>query len=412
MRSTDINKFTVFLERYWIPLGVLFLFCGMFLHPSRGSFKTLVGIGVILPALLHLLLHWNTAVKSYFSPAVFIFYAALLYVAASVLWGDGDLISYARRVAKITLVGYAVYILYSRQRALFYRLSVVAVIVAAIICLFWLVDYYCFLNHPYNARFLSGRVDSFEIYQKGYYGGFYNPLLLGHVLVFLFVLGVNLIVVVELRLSHWLRASLVVSCLVLFVMLILSQARLSLILAILVVIFWAWHRLRWKSIYIFIFMAAVIQLFLYFYGDFLLGRGLSYRPEIWQQSWAMIQESWLFGYGMGSELKIAIVKNHDLSDTHNIYLAILYYSGFTGLLLVAVAIVLVVFDIWKHRQFNFWFYSWFMLLCLGGMVDGGGLLARPGEHWFNLVLPAIFLLALSRAESRVKHNKDSLEFST
>ena len=143
-------------------------------------------------------------------------------------------------------------------------------------------------------------------------------------------------------------------------------------------------------------------------------RGVSYRLDIWIESWDLIQKNFWFGAGLGSELIVNpswLVKEHIWSDTHNLFLAIWYYSGLFGVLLLSFFGISVLTKIYKNgsilSRVNVWVLAWLTFIVIESMTDGDGLLSRPNEHWFSFYIPIMFVLAQMATKGYSENNVSS-----
>jgi O-antigen ligase len=199
--------------------------------------------------------------------------------------------------------------------------------------------------------------------------------------------------------SHYLKAGLICAGVIFMALLLAAQTRMAWITIIVV----------YGSAAIFIFgrkglllttialLISTLALFYFELDTIVLKRGLSYRPTIWLSTLRQMTDHWINGHGMGSPLEIITPKYH-WYDAHNIYLAVLFHSGILGLLLLFIALYKTVVDARKKLKLPAWFVLYFIYVLLSGMADGGGLLSRPNAHWFNLVIPLMFLLTYSRLQ--------------
>ena len=383
---------------YWLATGFVVLLVGLYLLPSRNTYRAFFYVLFLLPSFILFLTNIRTLGRNYFKREIIVFSAFLFYLAFSSLWGDSlDLQRNIRRVLVILIAGYGVFYFMLVYERLFYVSSCVAIFLVAVIGAFWLVDFYGFMGNKLSLRFFSGGMDYFRLYELRHYGGFYNPLLFSHTVTFFLTLLVGLFYLGGVN-NFYVKFGLVCSGLIFLMLLLAAQTRMAWVVvasvyAVAVTIKW-----KYKGVIVTAVILGVLGFLLFQLDHVVVNRGLSYRPEIWMGTLSQMSGAWLFGHGMGAHLDVGIAgTNHHWSDTHNIYLAILYYSGIAGLLMLFVVVLKLVIGFYRNSAMSPWVILWLTYVTLSGMTDGGGVLSRLNEHWFNLVIPILFLLAQSRA---------------
>lgn len=124
------------------------------------------------------------------------------------------------------------------------------------------------------------------------------------------------------------------------------------------------------------------------YGDELLRRSTSFRPEIWSATLLLLAESWLFGAGITADSTLywqGLVFEHP----HSIYFSTLFYGGAVGLVLLLGLIVLSVMRLVKARGDAFAAGA-LALLAFGAVtlaVDGNRVLEKMDFVWLAFWLP-------------------------
>ncbi len=387
------------LEKYILPFGLFVLLLRLYLFPSRNAYKTSVYLAFILPSLVYLLLYGRQLAKTYFSGSALLFLLTTLLIALSTLWGDtAEFADSLKRATLVAIAGFGIFVCVARQPELFKQLLAAAVLVVSFISLVWIADYYFLLDFSLDRRFLASVVSSIGFYEKDHYAGFYNPLLFGHVQGFFCVVA---LVVVNWELSST-RGKLLygIAVMPLFALLILAQARTSLgavfvcLLCCMVIRGWSSYRARVAG-GVLLFIMAVSTFILW---DFLSKRGLSYRPYIWEQSWGMIQEAFWFGHGWGGTILIEFPNKAGRywNDTHNLFLAIWYFSGFVAVGLFVAFVIQSLYESNTIEVASPWYWVLMCYVFVENMTDGGGLVSRPNEHWFAWYLPCLLIAAYGR----------------
>ncbi|WP_425929176.1 O-antigen ligase family protein [Pseudomonas sp. NyZ201] len=136
-----------------------------------------------------------------------------------------------------------------------------------------------------------------------------------------------------------------------------------------------------------------------FAPDMMIGRGDSYRFEIWHFALSQILQHPWTGQGYDAPFSIHLI-GYNLSETHNFALGVLYDLGVIGFLPWASMIAAGLYTGWRHRsQQLFVLASTLLVFGIGaGLTEGGGIMSRPKEHWFLLWIPLALLAALSIAQ--------------
>jgi O-antigen ligase len=391
------NKVKGFIERYWLGFGLFTLLSGMYLFPSRNAYKTGFYLSLLLPVLILLVWGGWYKLRAFFRTTTWLWVAVYGYFVLSSLWGDpGELLTYAKHALMTLLAALAVFWVFTDQDW-FDRICIAAIVVVATVSSLWMVDYYLLLDHPFVMRFMSGAVDFLRLYDSEDYATFYNPLLLSHTLVFFIALTIQQYFrrSDQQRVCQWVLALCSVP---LILLLIFAQTRSAWGTAAVVLVFnllWYW---RWRGVLVLVVLAMITGIALVMGEEVVLRRGLSFRPEIWQQSLTLIMDSPVWGRGMGAELAIYIEPaQRTFFDAHNFLLESFYFGGLTGLGLWLACLVFVARDGVLSGADLGWVGTWLLVFIVGGMADGGGMLARPNERWFHIVLPLIFVLSAVRA---------------
>lgn len=395
---SNINSNAVKLYVACLAAGITCLLTGMFFLGS-GPYKTLVYGSFVVPTALFMLFNWRQVLCEYTQGAACWVFIALVFVAFSALWSSGD-IDFSKAIRRCILYwvsGFGIFYLYHYYRSLFVSVLVFASVIAAFMTLLWMIDYYFIVDQVIGQRFMNGKMDYFDLYQGRGYGALHNPLLFSHLLV------CYLVVAIMLFASGWFLSSvqkrlLVVTSTVFVIALLASQTRMALGLFAFVCAYSLIWRYKFKGIVIVAVALAIITVLVMTVGESLLERGLSYRLDIWKAVLAQLAERPLLGFGYGTDVVISPGGiGYTWYDTHNIYLAILYYSGYLGLSLVILAFAFLYRESKSLGESRYLFNLWFIVLIFGGFTDGDGLLSRPSEHWFNLVLPCLLMIAIIRS---------------
>ena len=133
--------------------------------------------------------------------------------------------------------------------------------------------------------------------------------------------------------------------------------------------------------------------------DVLVERGVSYRVEIWQQTWPIVRDNFWGGIGLGTPLNVSYGNSLVAPHAHNLYLDLLARSGVFGLLLFLPVVVLVArrcFTACKNEQVYLAMVLFF-LLCM--LTDVHKPINSPSAVFVIFWLPLTALLVTVYATS-------------
>jgi O-antigen ligase len=197
--------------------------------------------------------------------------------------------------------------------------------------------------------------------------------------------------------GRWLRIlhALTIVVLTLFVLMTFSRsAWLALIATQAAMLLGARHRhIRWRAAAMLLVAAVIIALGGW---QYMRERGLSYRPQIFQQSFALFaQHPWL-GLGMGSRYSIQVGDQVWL-HSHNLLSHLAIMLGLPGLLLWMALWLAVGWRAWRYRHvvlgrvlLALWIYA-----SVAWQFDAPMLLRRPDVEWLLGWLPLAMSMGLA-----------------
>ncbi len=143
-------------------------------------------------------------------------------------------------------------------------------------------------------------------------------------------------------------------------------------------------------------------LLLIFYPEFILSRGLSWRPAIWMSTLDSIGSAPFFGHGITNKVTPVVVFDHgqgviqQFRHPHNMALSVIYFLGLFGFVFwVALWAPGVLARIWVRPEKQ---QDGYMLIPLlvglaALMFDGGDPLSPFHFDWFCFWVPAMLLLS-------------------
>lgn len=370
------------LIRHVLPLGWLALLTGLFWIWERPLYPKLYYALIAAPTLIALLLQPALLKGLLRNPLIATALLFTSYTALTLAWSDTDN-SHAslgkRPIYVLMLFMGAGFLAIKYSHKLFATLKFAAVI--ATLCSLISLAHYLYTHHEVlrHTRFTG-------------YGALYNPLLSAHIYGFFAALWLA----IWLTGRHPLSPLPVLSLLILG-MLILSTGSRTPLMALAVTLLWlgAAHPNRRSLTAIAVAVGFAVGLWL-LYPEALTQRGLSQRPEIWQQSLQIASEKPWFGHGYDHQLVIRIASSEfSFYDPHNIELAVLLSGGLFGLALWLALYATALIYAWRNRHDVFVLVA-SALLVFGfsaGLTEGRDFLSRPKEHWFLIWIPLALLAA-------------------
>ena len=378
------------IQEWWIPAGLLVFLTVPFWAPTGNRMKTIVYLFCLLPAFILLI-----DIKSLYGYLRNNFDFALLtvilvYLAVSSTWQDEpDRYNYFKFMTYIFLFiyGLAVHLKVSEEVVTkLLLLGVVGCSIGALVTLIMVVQ-----GQP-GVVTAGGRIVGYEPLK--------NPLLTGNLFGVYCTLLLGWFITDKNRARHW-PIALVLGVPIFIVM--LGTGSRSPLLAFLVASGVIAMRVGGRrSLYFWLCVAGLLLVVSAFFWELLGSRGLSYRPELWRKTIELcMQRPWL-GYGAGTDIVLQANDGEMFNDTHNIPLAVWYYAGFPALIMWFWLYAVLGFKLFRAS-------SDLTLIVLGLLVygfttslfEGGGLLKRPAEFWYQVWLPiALAFMSLNACQGK------------
>lgn len=367
------------ISQYWLPLGYVFLLTGPLWLPGMSLYTKFYYGFFAFPALIGLILHPKLSKQLLREPIVVCFLLFALWLILSLTWGapDNNLASLAKRPLYVFMLFVGCAIIAHRDEQLLLRalgISAVVITISAIVSLIQFMP-----NATTGARLIGT-------------GALRNPLLSSHVFGFFCAYWLALWATHPSR-YNWIAA---VLALPLLVALIETGSRTPL-LAIFAVALWLMLISGKKGIYVFAAISLSGAVIYFIAPNIIMERGLSYRPQIWQQALSYAQDSLWIGHGYESEFIFKIPGLIELEDPHNVELAVLLHLGLVGLALWFAMYAALLRKTWQLRN-NKAIQLVSALACYGvfaGLTEGSSFLSRPNENWFLTWIPVALFAALS-----------------
>ncbi|WP_439860727.1 O-antigen ligase family protein [Pseudomonas sp. MBLB4136] len=371
----------MFICNWLLPVGLLSLLIGLPLLPDRSVYHKLFYALIAAPTLVALCVRPRELGQLLREPIIGVFLAYAAWALLSIAWSDTDasIGSLLKRPLYILMLLAGCCMLAQQSQQRFARSILIAAVVILPISLYSLGDFVT--DWGPGARLVgTGALD--------------NPLLSSHLFGFFCTLWLGLAMSLP-RQQGWLA---VLPVLVLAAMLLATGSRTPILAATLA---GAWLVLAYwnkRSIALTLFGLVALLALLLLYPEALLSRGTSYRLELWQDAFGKIsQRPWL-GFGLDASLEIQLPGlSVPLSEPHGFAISVLYYTGIVGLCLWLAMHLAALRQCWVNRG-NYLFIVAGALMVYGiggGLTEGGGILARPKEHWFLTWIPLALIAALS-----------------
>lgn len=380
--------------RYLLPLGVFVLLAGLPLLPDRSIYHKLY-YGLICVPVLFMAITRPATLRPLVREPIFLAFTVLIaWIWLSIGWTDASdsWTSLAKWPLYVILLFVAFTLLQRHAMSRFFNTVDAAAILVCVCTLYALVDSAEIL--PTHFRLIGT-------------GALTNPLLSSHLFGFFTVFW---LVVTVMRSSRPYSFALSSAATAVMLCAVLASGSRTPLVALTSASLWLCilrpNRQAVALIAIIIVGAAALVTFV---PELLLDRGLSYRPEIWQQAIGLIEQAPWIGHGYNSPIAISIESlGMTFSEPHNFALNVLHDIGLIGFLPWCLMQALTLWTGWRNRHdWRFVLASaWMMYGIWAAMTEGGSILSRPKEHWFLLWIPLATMASLSAvkraSEARIR----------
>ncbi|MFD2643832.1 bifunctional O-antigen ligase/aminoglycoside phosphotransferase family protein [Pseudomonas japonica] len=377
------NRLFDFICLWILPIGYFLLLSALFFLPERSLHHKLFYLLFSIPTLIALLARPSDLRGFIREPIVILFTLFAVYAAISIAWSPSEsgASSLIKRPLHTFMLFAGCYLLVRYRpetlNAIFLGAAVLALFASA--------------RSIYS--FASTYVEGLRLIGSG---ALDNPLLSSHLFGFFATYWLCMCIG-----SKNLR-TLLLSLAALSIMLtaVLATGSRTPLVALTIAVGWvALLRADKRSIPLLLAIPTVAIALLLIAPEMIMGRGESYRFEIWQISWNLILEHPLFGHGYDAPMSVDLGIGYILSEPHNFALGVLHNLGIVGFLPWLGMIAYGLYSGWKHRkEAPFVLASALLAFGIGaGLTEGGGILSRPKEHWFLLWIPLALIAALNIA---------------
>jgi O-antigen ligase len=378
-----IWRVETFLCSYWLPVGFFVLMSGLFAAPNAHVYKVWMPYVLLLPCLLCMLTFrgYGALLRQY--PALGLVTLYLLYWVFNARGSEDGALEYLHWSIYIFVFLFGVGVCMRISVPRFNQLLAAVCVFAGAAALYAIAR---------DAPLIFVRDTEYRL--TGY-GTLYNPLRSGNLwgcfALMAFWCG---FVLTRLRWMMWIASA------ICFAAIVFTGSRsplLALAAVALLVVFSDLKKQKQMLALALVVLAGGVTLAL-FWGS-LSVRGWSLRPQIWWQALQYCRAHIWLGAGIGNELQVQLSSGKIYYDTHNVFLATLYYGGFAGLILFLSVFVGSFWLSWRRRK-NHALYYLAAILQLYGLValqfDGGILLGRPSDFWMFYWMPIAIALYASR----------------
>ncbi|MFH6599200.1 O-antigen ligase family protein [Ectopseudomonas khazarica] len=370
-----------FISTWLLPLGYLCLLTSLTWLEDRSLYHKLFYALMAAPALLVLILQPRRCAPLLRDPTFLAFLAYASWALLSIAWSgtEDSAGSLIKRPLYISMLFTACALMVEQNHARFIQVIRVASLLIIPLATYGLVDF--LLHYSSGARLVgTGALD--------------NPLLSSHLFGFFCIIWLGWVMTAPLR-----QSLLALVPLALLLATLLATGSRTPILASALAAGWlilcCWNARSAILVGLgFACLAALLMLF----PESLLNRGTSYRLEIWQLALDKIAVHPWLGHGFDAPLAILVPGiGYWFREPHSFFLGVLYYTGIIGAALWLSMHLLALWTCWKHRSDTYFTIAGALVVYgIGaGLAEGGGILARPKEHWFLTWIPLALVTALN-----------------
>ena len=374
------EKSLTFISSWLLPIGYLALLLGLALVPDRNSYHKLFYLLLALPTLIALILSPTTAVRLLKEPVTIAFLAFSTWALLSLNWSntESSTASLLKRPIYIFIL-FACCTLIAQQSVKRLEISTLIATVGMLVISIYSLATFATTWTPESRLIGPGALD--------------NPLLSSHIFGFFLTIWLGLGVTLP-RHRLWLVAAPII---IATATLLATGSRTPIVAACLAtgwLALCAWSK---RSLGLVLMGVSSILALGLFYPEALLNRGSSYRFELWQAALEKVSNTPWLGKGFDAHLAIKLDDiSYSFSEPHSFAIGVLYYTGIVGLSIWLLMHVTALKHCWQHRKSApFMIAGALLIYGLGaGLIEGGGILSRPKEHWFLTWIPIALIIAL------------------
>ncbi|WP_369988393.1 O-antigen ligase family protein [Pseudomonas xanthosomatis] len=365
-----------------LPAGLFMLLSALFLFPDRSHLHKLYYALFSVPTLIALCLRpreWRVLRE----PLVMLFVVFAGIAIISLGWSDTDerLGSMIKPPLHIFMLFAGMTLLLRHRTEALQPVMLAGALVALLGTLPSLLDYA--MSYKPGLRLVGG-------------GALDNPLLSSHLFGFFSIYWLVLCMSSkDLRVLALSGLALSLMC----AMILATGSRTPLMALTLAAIWLAFLKQDRRSILLLVAVALAGIATVLAFPQMVLGRGDSFRFELWRLTLELIGQHPLLGHGYGAQLSLDPGVGFLLREPHSFPLGTLYNVGVLGFLPWLGMLLLGLYSGWRKRNQPLFVLASSLLLygIAAGLTEGGGILSRPKEHWFLLWIPLAIIAGLNIA---------------
>ena len=376
-----------------VVLGLLLLCAGFFFFPDYGGVGRVFYLLVLLPAVLALL-PWSRGLGD--ARLVCLYLAPVAWLAVSTVWGPGEAEA-GRSLWYLCKPVLFLYGLLIATAAAIERFPGFPVLLLKLLCVVALVTALLSLANYVVVSLENGKWDRM--------GGI---SLRGDVNVTASLYGMTCLFCAW-GLRHWppgwrpLLAACMICC---ASIVLLSRSKVPVLMIGGALLWLLWESrseaaVRTALRVLLLPLLSLLAMAAYFIGVPLLDRpeGYTVRLDLWQQSFAHIEQGGFAGHGLGTDIPLFSLGKPLDSHAHNMLLDTMLYGGWVGGALLCLQLVISAGIAVRVAQGDadyiavaiWWFAGVFFL-----MTNGQQPLVKPHHPWFFFWIPLAMLLARAR----------------
>lgn len=382
LRSRVPNFLESVQARQFLIPGILCLLLGMLL-PSNKLYHQIVGVFLWVPGLVLLWRYRKEA--GHFSGCVMLYAALgfLLWSALSATWSSaGDELRRAKYLLLIALSLWTFMLLGGLPERVWLRLLAGAAALMGVVASYAWMNTYLVQGMPWSFRIAAG-------------GQLDHSILAAQVFGVFMLMFYNLMPQRRLAQCGWL----LVICGFAAYLLFAQSKGIWLAMLVSICLTPLWRRETFYRVMAALSVLAVVVFYL-FAPDVLTQRGMSYRPELFEQGLQLYLSGnkWL-GLGLGEHYLLSVQSlGAEFDHPHNLFLNILIQVGAVGFVLWCLMWGCVALTAWQYRRLKLgsvvmavWVFA-----SLAFLSDGFYVWDKPRDIWFITWIPLGLALVLWR----------------
>ncbi|WP_019339921.1 O-antigen ligase family protein [Stutzerimonas stutzeri] len=368
-----------FIARRWLIVGYVALLTGLFWLGDTSAYTKLYYGLMAAPALIALIVrprYWLIMLRE---PVILAFLALAAWLLLSLSWtsSEDDPSGLAKRPIYVFMMFASCTIIVLKDQRQLLRALRIAAMLASLAALVGL------------AMFLTGAEHDRMIGT----GALSNPLLSSHVFGFFCTYWVA-VWLTDRNCPSWFSIIFTIPLLAA----VLATGSRTPLMAMALTSLWMVALAGRRALYLVAAVIITVISGVVLMPEILLQRGLSFRPELWNDAIRQASDHFWIGHGYGAEFGFDIAElGFILTDPHNVQLAVLLELGIVGLALWLLMYLLAFFRcLSQQHHASLQLASALVVYGLAaGLTEGSNFLSRPNENWFLIWIPLSLIAAIS-----------------